>query len=198
MSNQGEAVAPGRRKEPVRFTRRQRVGHVCEWEASGMSVAEYGRRHGIEPRNLYRWRDRIWARRHERQLPSDAGLPESGEWRGVGPAVTLAVEEAGPGAASEAERFVSFAAQQRGGVLSLQEIAQGEDERAGEPVKQERPVQPAPVGKAGFACREESLPVGGGLRVVMRRDGLELELSGADPGALAVLAGALRREVLYV
>jgi hypothetical protein len=82
--------------------------------------------------------------------------------------------------------------------VCLQEMAEGEDERSGEPVKQEGPAQSAPSGKAGCACREESIPDERCLRVVLRRDGLEVELSGTDAAALAVLAGALRREVLYV
>ena len=147
MNEIGGRPEPKRRKEQVRFTRRQRIQHVRIWESSGLSGAEYGRRNGIDARNLYRWRDRVWNRRGK------------GESTGR---ETAQVD--GPGS------FVSIDVERSGDAIRLkEEVAQ--DGR----------------GKVAGA-----LP---GLRVVLRRAGLEVELIGADATQLAAMAGALRREV---
>jgi transposase-like protein len=58
-------------KKPVkRWTAKDAKRVLGQWEASGLSIPEYGRRHGIHPKRLYDWRDRLAKRSDEPEVIS--------------------------------------------------------------------------------------------------------------------------------
>jgi transposase-like protein len=62
------------KKPAKRWTAKDAERALGQWKASGLSMAEYGRRHGIHPKRLYGWRDRLASRPGEAEaITSDEG-----------------------------------------------------------------------------------------------------------------------------